>query len=64
MATMAAPAPGLSSGEAWKDMLEEILPPRGGGSEEESRVLTDHRNRLAEFTEGFLEILPGLTGRQ
>ena len=39
-------------------MLEEILPPQGRWSEEEYLVLTDHRNRLVEFTDGFLEILP------
>ena len=43
---------------AWKDLLEEILPPQGEWSEEQYLVLTDHRNRLIEFTDGFLEILP------
>jgi Uma2 family endonuclease len=42
----------------WKDLLEEILPPQGSWSEEEYLVLTDHRNRLVEFTDGFLEVLP------
>ena len=42
----------------WKDVLEEILPPQGRWSEDEYLVLTDHRNRLVEFTDGFLEILP------
>ena len=43
---------------AWKDVLEEILPRQGEWSEEEYLVLTDHRNRLVEFTDGFLEVLP------
>jgi Uma2 family endonuclease len=42
----------------WKDLLEEILPAQGKWSEEEYLVLTDHRNRLIEFTDGFLEVLP------
>ncbi len=44
--------------QEWKDVLEEILPPQGRWSEDEYLVLTDHRNRLVEFTDGFLEILP------
>ena len=47
-----------SSGRKWNDMLEEILPPQGEWTEEEYLVLTDHRNRLVEFTDGFLEVLP------
>jgi Uma2 family endonuclease len=42
----------------WRDVLEEILPPQGQWSEEEYLVLTDHRSRLIEFTDGFLEVLP------
>jgi Uma2 family endonuclease len=42
----------------WKDILAEILPPQGEWTEEQYLVLTDHRNRLIEFTDGFLEILP------
>ena len=48
----------LPSLEEWKDLLGEILPPQGQWSEEEYLVLTDHRNRLIEFTDGFLEALP------
>jgi Uma2 family endonuclease len=47
----------LSSLE-WKDLLDDLLPPQGEWSEEEYLVLTDHRNRLVEFTDGFLEVLP------
>jgi Uma2 family endonuclease len=39
-------------------MLEELLPSQGTWSEEEYLVLTEHRNRLVEFTDGFLEALP------
>ena len=48
----------LPSAQEWKDVLEEILPPQGEWSEDEYLVLTDHRNRLVEFTDGFLEVLP------
>jgi Uma2 family endonuclease len=47
-----------SSSLAWKDVLEEILPRQGQWGEEQYLVLTDHRNRLIEFTDGFLEVLP------
>jgi Uma2 family endonuclease len=46
------------SSQEWKDLLEEILPPQGAWSEEEYLTLTDHRNRLVEFTDGFLEAVP------
>src|SRR6266516_416846 len=42
----------------WKDLLEDILPPQGTWTEEEYLVLTEHTNRLVEFTDGFLEVLP------
>ncbi len=42
----------------WKDLLVELLPPQGQWSEDEYLVLTDHRNRLVEFTDGYLEVLP------
>jgi Uma2 family endonuclease len=48
----------LPSKLQWKDVLEEILPPQGEWSEEEYLVLTDHRSRLIEYTDGFLEVLP------
>ena len=47
----------------WKDVLEDILPPQGEWTEEEYRVLTEHRNRLIEYTDGFLEVLPTPTGK-
>jgi|SRR6516162_3641876 Uma2 family endonuclease len=58
MAVAAQTTNDLSSRQQWNDMLEEILPPQGQWTEEEYLVLTDHRNRLVEFTDGFLEVLP------
>ncbi|HLN02417.1 MAG TPA: Uma2 family endonuclease [Bryobacteraceae bacterium] len=58
MASATQPTTELPSAQEWKDLLEQILPPQGEWSEEEYLVLTDHRNRLVEFTDGFLEILP------
>jgi Uma2 family endonuclease len=48
----------LESNGEWKEVLAEILPPQGEWSEEEYLVLTDHRSRLVEFTDGVLEPLP------
>lgn len=48
----------LESIEAWKDMLAELAPAQGTWSEEEYLGLTDHRKRLVEYTDGYLEILP------
>lgn len=47
-----------SAFQAWNEVLAEILPRQGAWSEEEYLVLTDHRSRLIEFTDGFLEVLP------
>ena len=58
MATATTLTTALPSAQEWKDVLEEILPPQGRWSEDEYLVLTDHRNRLVEFTDGFLEVLP------
>ena len=58
MATVPTLTTTLPPAQEWKDVLEEILPPQGRWSEDEYLVLTDHRNRLVEFTDGFLEILP------
>ena len=58
MTTAMQSPPETQTSPAWKDLLEEILPPQGQWSDEEYLVLTDHRNRLVEFTDGFLEILP------
>src|SRR5207249_2701006 len=58
MATPSTLTSNLPPSPEWKDLLEEILPPQGRWSEEEYLTLTDHRNRLVEFTDGFLEIAP------
>ena len=44
-------------------LLEDIVPPQGKWSEEMYLALTDHTNRLIEFTDGFLEPLPPATDR-
>jgi Uma2 family endonuclease len=58
MATVAQRTTALPPAQEWKDVLEEILPPQGQWSEEAYLVLTGHRSRLVEFTDGFLEVLP------
>ena len=58
MATVPQATTALPSAQEWKDMLEEVLPNQGEWSENEYLVLTDHRKRLVEFTDGFLEVLP------
>ncbi len=58
MATAMQPETEVPSLQDWKDTLEEILPRQGEWTEEEYLVLTDHRTRLVEFTDGFLEVLP------
>jgi Uma2 family endonuclease len=63
MAAVTQPSTGLPSNQEWKDVLEEILPCQGEWSEEEYLVLTDHRKRLVEFTDGFLEVLPMPTAK-
>lgn len=47
----------------WGRFLAEILPRQGSWTEEEYLVLTEHTNRLIEFTDGFLEELPMPTER-
>lgn len=58
MASVQEIAAGPPSTQEWKDLLEEILPPQGAWSDDEYLVLTDHRNRLVEFTDGVVEVLP------
>ena len=58
MASATQPTTELPSAQEWKVVLEQILPPQGKWTEEQYLVLTDHRNRLVEFTDGFLEVLP------
>src|SRR5947208_8545630 len=63
LSTAFSPATVLSSSQEWKDVLEEILPRQGEWSDEQYLILTDHRNGLVEFTDGFLEVLPMPTDR-
>jgi Uma2 family endonuclease len=58
MATVSGQTVERSASQEWKDLLADILPVQGRWSEEEYLVLTDHRNRLIEFTDGCLEVLP------
>jgi Uma2 family endonuclease len=58
MSTAANPATAPFVSEQWKDVLEEILPPQGTWTDEQYLVLTNHTNRLIEFSDGFLEVLP------
>ncbi len=55
MASGTHPTTELAATQEWRDVLEEILPRQGQWSEEEYLVLIDHRGRLVEFTDGFLE---------
>jgi Uma2 family endonuclease len=52
------PTMSLPPSRRWEELLAEILPPQGQWSEEQYLVLTDHRSRLIEFTDGILEALP------
>jgi Uma2 family endonuclease len=63
MATVPQLSTTLPSAQEWKELLEELLPSQGTWSEEEYLVLTAHRNRLVEFTDGYLEVLPTPTDR-
>lgn len=43
---------------AWKEFLFEVMPRQGAWTEEQYLTMTDHTNRLVEFTDGLLEPLP------
>ena len=58
MATASQLTTGTQSADEWKNLLDDILPAQGEWSEDEYLVLTEHRNRLVEYTDGFLEALP------
>jgi Uma2 family endonuclease len=53
----------LPASDQWKDFLEDFVPAQGHWSEELYLALTDHDNRLIEFTDGFLEVLPRPTDK-
>ena len=57
-ATAATPPADLQVSGEWKDLLEDVVPPQGEWGEHLYLALTDHGNRLIEFTDGFLEVLP------
>jgi Uma2 family endonuclease len=63
MSTTSNLSDALPTSQEWKEILEDILPGQGVWTEEQYLVLTDHTNRLVEFTDGFLEVLPMPTDR-
>ena len=57
--TTGPPAPAAAtSQEELNALLCDVLPPQGAWSEDAYLWLTDHSNRLIEFTDGYLEELP------
>lgn len=62
MATSTNTTSRLSPGH-WNGFLGDVLPPQGNWTDEQYLVLTEHTNRLVEFTDGFLEALPMATER-
>lgn len=63
MSTASDLSTALPPSQEWRDLLEEILPCQGAWSDEQYLVLTEHTNRLVEFTDGYLEALPMPTDR-
>src|SRR5438876_572575 len=53
----------LTSNGELKKLLLELLPGQGYWTDEEYLWLTDHTNRLVEFTDGYIEVLPIPTDR-
>jgi Uma2 family endonuclease len=49
--------PFTSDRELWR-FLRQVLPKQGCWSEEEYLCLTDNTNRLVEYTDGYIEVLP------
>jgi Uma2 family endonuclease len=58
MASHPQPTPILTTQEDLDMLLPEILPAQGEWTEEHYLWLTDDSNRLIEFTDGYLEVLP------
>ena len=48
----------FGSAADWTRFLGEVLPRQGYWTDNEYLVLTEHGNRLVEFTDGYLEALP------
>jgi hypothetical protein len=61
--TEAERATELPMADPWKDAVLELTPRQGAWTEEEYLVLTRHCNRVVEYTDGFLEILPAPTDK-
>ena len=53
----------MTSQRELQEILPELVPPQGGWDEEEYLWLTDRSNRLIEFTDGYIEVLPMPTQR-
>jgi Uma2 family endonuclease len=63
MSTILNPTAGFPPAQQWKDLLDDILPQQGTWTEDQYLAMTDHSNRLVEFTDGFLDVLPMPTDR-
>ena len=50
--------PNRTSQRDLDDVVLQLLPRQGAWSEEQYLWLTDHTNRLIEFTDGYIEVLP------
>ena len=62
MAVTSNPAPAAqTSQDELQALLCEVLPPQGAWSDDAYLWLTDHNNRLIEFTDGHVEELPVAT---
>jgi len=51
-------APMMTSPREYRRVVLDLLPEQGGWDEEAYLWLTDHTNRLIEFTDGHIEVLP------
>jgi Uma2 family endonuclease len=51
----------LTSPSEYRQVVLDLLPPQGGWSEERYLWLTDRTNRLIEFSDGSLDVLPAPT---
>jgi Uma2 family endonuclease len=58
MPTRPQPSPPLTTQEELGAVLPEILPEQGMWTDEQYLWLTDGSNRLVEFTDGYVEVLP------